>query len=424
MAVKRGRFPGYRPRLIDGLLDELLTQLPGLMVVGPRAAGKTTTLGRRAQNIVKLDAEAQAAAFDADPDSALRSLAEPVLLDEWQAVPGVFGAARRAIDEDDRPNRFYLTGSVVAGDENEIYPGTGRIQTLEMYPMAVREQLGDPSGPTLFDRLSEGDQLRNPGNPLDLRDYIELALKGGFPTAALRLDGRARQAWLESYVRNLLTHDVAQLENEEGKRGPRRDRDQLRKYLEAWCLNSGGVVSHKRIYDAVPAAKATGESYGQLLRRLLVVEEIPAWTSNRCKRLIHQPKRYVIDSSLIGAILRLDAAGVMADSDLLGRMIDTFVAAQLRPEVEISTTRPRLYHLRTEGGRHEIDLLAELAGGRLIGIEVKAGAAPKREEARHLKWLRDEMGDRFVAGVVFHTGPQVYSLEDRIVAAPIASLWS
>src|SRR5438034_5945209 len=104
----------YRPRLVDPLLDDLVEELPALLVVGPRAAGKTTTIARRARTVIALNAEAQAAAFVADPDAALRGLEEPVLLDEWQEVPTVFGAVRRAVDADPRPNRFFLTGSVRA----------------------------------------------------------------------------------------------------------------------------------------------------------------------------------------------------------------------------------------------------------------------------------------------------------------------
>jgi len=70
-----------------------------------------------------------------------------------------------------------------------------------------------------------------------------------------------------------------------------------------------------------------------------------------------------------------------------------------------------------------VDILAELGGERVIALEVKASAAPKRDDARHLKWLRDELGQRFVAGVVFHTGPRVFALDDRIVAAPISTIW-
>jgi hypothetical protein len=59
----------------------------------------------------------------------------------------------------------------------------------------------------------------------------------------------------------------------------------------------------------------------------------------------------------------------------------------------------------------------------LIGIEVKASAAPRASDAKHLAWLRDQLEERFVIGVVLHTGPRLFDLGDRIVAAPIAALW-
>ena len=98
--------PTYHPRLIEPVLDDLTAELPALVIVGPRAVGKTTTLERRAATTIRLDVAAQAAAFEADPDAALRGLAEPVLLDEWQNVPGVLGAVARSVNDDPRPGRF------------------------------------------------------------------------------------------------------------------------------------------------------------------------------------------------------------------------------------------------------------------------------------------------------------------------------
>lgn len=413
--------PEYRLRLVDAVLDELLTQLPAILVVGPRAAGKTTTVARRAATIVRLDRRAEAAAFSADPDAALRSLAEPVLLDEWQNVPAVLGAVRRAVEADPRPSRFFVTGSVRAELEHEVWPATGRLVRLSMYPMTVREQIGVADTPTFFDRLVGGSDLCVPADSPDLRGYVELALRSGFPTPALQLSGRPRRTWLASYLDDLLTHDVELLEDSATKR---RDPERLRRYFEAYALNSAGLADHKTIYDAAGVTRTTATAYEQLLSRLLIVEQVPAWTSNRLKRLVHQPKRYVVDPALMGTALRVDEQGVIGDGDLLGRVLDSFVAAQLRPESGVANAQPRLHHLRTEAGRHEIDLIAELGGQRVIGIEVKAAAAPTaKDDGRHLVWLRDELEGRFLAGVVFHTGPRIYELADKIVAAPISTLW-
>ena len=45
-------------------------------------------------------------------------------------------------------------------------------------------------------------------------------------------------------------------------------------------------------------------------------------------------------------------------------------------------------------------------------------------QARHLVWLRGQLGERFVRGVVLHTGPYTFPLADRILAAPISTLWA
>ena len=259
-----------------------------------------------------------------------------------------------------------------------------------------------------------------PADTPDLRGYVELALRGGFPAAALRLTGLAHQAWMESYLENLLTRDVSAAAGETTRR---RDPVRLRRYFEACALNSAGDAEHKTIYEAAGINRMTALDYDDLLTRLYVIDALPAWENNRLKRLTRTAKRYIAEPALIAAALRLDVAGVLGDGNLLGRLLDSFVAAQLRPESTVSQSRPRLHHLRTQSAREEVDIVAELGGGRVIGVEVKADAAPGRRAARHLAWLRDRLGDRFVAGVVLHTGPRVFTLDERIVAAPISSIW-
>jgi predicted AAA+ superfamily ATPase len=129
----------YVPRLVDGMLADLLAQLPAIMLVGPRAAGKTTTARRLARSVVRLDQAGQAAAFRADADVALAAFDEPVLLDEWQEVPEVLGAVKRAVDDDPRAGRFVLTGSVWADMSAATWPGTGRVVRIPLYGLTIRE---------------------------------------------------------------------------------------------------------------------------------------------------------------------------------------------------------------------------------------------------------------------------------------------
>jgi len=407
---------GYKPRLVDSLIEELFEELPAVMLTGPRATGKTTTAGRHVKSVVSLARPAEASAFSTDPDAVLAGYEEPILLDEWQEVPSVLGAVKRAVDEAPRPGRFLLTGSVRADLGAAVWPGTGRVVRVPMYGMAVRELRGTVEEPSLLDRLAGGGLPAPPVDPPDVRGYVELALKSGFPDPAVRMTPRGRTRWLEGYVEQLLTRDATDLE-------PRRDPARLRRYFEAYALNSAGTVSDAALLRSAGVDGRTAVAYERLLGNLFAIERVPAWTSNRLRRLSRGAKRYLVDPALLAAALGLDAGAIFRDGDLLGRLLDTFVAAQLRAERATSKSRPRLYHLREEHGRHEIDLVAELGGQDLLAFEVKADAAPTRRDGRHLAWLRDRLGERFLHGVVFHTGARPFGLSDRITALPICSLW-
>lgn len=406
----------YRERLADRLIAEFLTELPALAIVGPRASGKTTTALRHARTVIRLDRPAEAAVVAADPDTALDGLPEPVLLDEWQEVPEVLGAVKRACDTEPRPGRFILTGSVRAEIEAKTWPGTGRVTRIAMYPMTVDEQLGTPTTP-FVDRIAANTPADAPGEPLNLRHYIDMALRGGFPQAALSLTPQARRGWLDTYTEEIVTRDVQMA-------GTGHDSVRLGRYFEAYALHSGGIVDDTTLYNAANINRQTALGYHELLSRIYVIDELPAWTSNRLKRLTLAPKRQLIDSSLLASITGATHETVMRDANLLGRLLETFVVAQLRAQATVSEHRCRLYHLRQHHGRHEIDVIAELDAQHVIGIEIKATAAPTPDDARHLVWLRDSIYDRFLAGVVLHTGPRSFQLGDRLWAIPISTLWS
>jgi predicted AAA+ superfamily ATPase len=408
----------YIPRLVDALLPEFLAEHPAVMIVGPRACGKTTTGRRHCAGRLRLDRPAEAAFARADPDAALADGPFPLLLDEWQYVPEVLGAVKRAVDERTGPERFVLTGSAQTDLTAAGWPATGRLIRIEMYGLAERELERRVTRPAFFDLLAAGglDQIVIPSEVPDVRGYVSRAMRGSFPEVALAGSNRSRSRWLASYIDQVVSRDVSMV-------GTVRDPARLRRYLRAVAASTAGIPALKTLIDAAGIDRSTAVAYDTLLERLLLIESLPAWSSNRLSRLIRLPKRHLVDPAFLGPLLGVDARSVLRDGDLLGRALDTFVVAQLRSECVVSGLSPRLFHVRDANGRHEVDILAEFPDGGVMAFEVKAEAAPGPGAARHLRWLRDALGDRFVAGAVLHTGPRPWRIDDDIFAIPICALW-
>ena len=57
-------------------------------------------------------------------------------------------------------------------------------------------------------------------------------------------------------------------------------------------------------------------------------------------------------------------------------------------------------------------------------IEVKAARDVDDDDFRHLRWLRDRLGERFTSGVVLHLGERALPAGDRLASVPITALWS
>jgi predicted AAA+ superfamily ATPase len=227
---------------VDGLLDELLVSFPAISLVGPRAAGKTTTAVRRGGTVLRLDRPEVRQSVAASPDALLAGLRPPIILDEWQEVPELLGAVKRSVDENPAPGRYILTGSARAELENQAWPGTGRLLQVPMYGMSVREVLGRASMAPFIDRIIDSgpDRMAAPDDSLTIRDYLDLMLAGSFPEPSLRIPATARRRWFAGYVEQMTMPAVA----------PRRDPELLRRYLSVLAVNTAGIAAESTLWTA------------------------------------------------------------------------------------------------------------------------------------------------------------------------------
>ena len=177
--------------------------------------------------------------------------------------------------------------------------------------------------------------------------------------------------------------------------------------------------------------KATASRYSDLLTALRVLDPIEAWlpTRNQFARLTGAPKHHLADPALAARLLSLTdrhliaaterSEGAAHDGTFLGALFESLVALSVRTYAQ--SFDGRTYHLRTQGGRHEVDLIVETDHG-VLGIEVKLGASPDDRDVRHLTWLRERLGADLLDAVVVTTGPEAFRRSDGIAVVPLALL--
>ena len=411
----------YIPRILDGVLHNVLSAHRGVLITGLRGVGKTRTGIKITRSQLHLDDPEDRNMTQADPIAALARNKYPLLIDEWQLFPQILRLVKRAIDDKSEMGPFVITGSARNDLFADTWPGTGRLVHLRLRGLVGRERFGLAGAASLFDRWNDEQARFDVPEPTPgLSDYFEMALASGFPDVVAIESERERARRLRSYIDAIVSRDLPMFNPSTGRR---RDPRKFRSYLRSYALNTAGVTPQSTIAKPTGIDHRTAESYLNALAAMGVVDELLPWAFQPRRRLVtERVKRHFTDVGLAAAAAGLAVDDILANDDLRGRFLDSFVTAQLLVEAEASENT-QLYHLRTPNGDHEVDVVAQRGRG-LIGFEVKASSAPSKADARHLVWFRDQVAeDRFEGGVLFHTGRHRFQLDRGIEAVPIAGLW-
>ena len=409
------------PRLAQGLLDELASALRIVIVNGPRQSGKTTMLRQyqhaHGGSYRTLDNRQDQEAAAADPVACAAEGEPPRLIDEVHlGGDWLVRAIKIAVDEDPRPGRYILSGSsrfLTVPTLSESL--AGRAAFIDLWPLSMAEVTGG-SADFLSRVFREPDSLRGAESTWTRDEYIRAICSGGYPEARGLRSRIARSAWFDGYLTTVINRDISDFA-EIGK---------IRSIPRLLGLIAARAGSPMVIADLARSAdldRATVRNYLTYLDTVFLTTEVLSWSTNLTSRLSKTPEVFLTDTGLAAHLLGTSEADLSrVGHPALGGLVETFVLTELMKLAAVSEEPVSIWQFR-ENDNREIDFVLEGPGGAVVGIEVKATTSPGADTAKHLRWLRDRLGERFAAGVVLHLGQRASSFGDNIHAVPVSALW-
>lgn len=407
------------PRFVLSRVEDALADTRIVALQGARQVGKSTlsrlVLARRNGVAVTLDDPASFDFARTDPTAFVEQAPDRLLvIDELQRVPELVIALKAAVDRDERPGRFLVTGSANLLELSATYESlAGRAEHIDLYPLSRREV--EASRGSFIDIAFVPEALSQHESALTRDGYLDYACAGGYPEALRRTPVRRRD-WHDAYLSQIVKRDAIDIS------GLQRIAD-LPRILRLIAARMGSAMVWTSLAADAAIPRRTLNPYVALLETLFLTHTLPAWSVNLTSRETKQPKVFLVDSGLAASLLGASRETLGPTSGLVGALLECFVVGELRRQQTWARQRVSLHHYRDSRGV-EVDAVLETPDGRVVGIEVKSSATVRANDASGLIALRDRLGERFVAGYVLHTGRSTAMVAERISAVPMDALWA
>lgn len=419
----------YKPRIADKILAQELEGMGAVLIKGPKWCGKTTTAEQQAKSIIYIDdpesVELNIRTSEINPSQLLDG-DTPRLIDEWQIAPKLWDAVRYTVDRRKLDGQFILTGSAVPSDPNEEkHSGTGRIAQITMRPMSLWES-GDSNGSVSLEELFNGRLDVSGINNHDINDIAYYICRGGWPRATLQNRNIAlRRAF--DYYDAIVNVDIHRVDKTE------RSTERAKVLMKSYARVQGAqaplttIRDDMKPNDSYTLDERTVFSYIEALKKLFVIEDMPAWNPNlRSKTAIRtSDTRYFVDPSIATAALGIGPDGLIKDLNTMGLLFETMCIRDLR--VYASSIDGSVSHYRDKSGL-ECDAVIHLRDGSYGLVEIKLGGESLvNEGVKNLKVLAakidtSKMQDPAFLMVLTGTGRYAIKRDDGVLEVPVCCL--
>jgi hypothetical protein len=415
---------GYRPRIIDEILKEALEASGAVWLQGPKWCGKTWTASQIARSILMMQ----------DPDESANYLQQamvkpslllngdtPRLIDEWQVAPVLWDAVRFAVDQRGKMGQFILTASTKPLRRETMHSGTGRIARLKMRTMSLFES-GESTGQVSLEKLFNHEEPEGSAQ-LSIEDLAFAIARGGWP-ASIGLPVKAALAQAGNYLISIVENDVFELSDVQ--RNPRR----IMLLMRSLARNVATMATIETLRKDVSGSESelavsTVNSYLDILERLFIVDNQPAWSTRlRSKAYLRKsPKRHFVDPSIAVAAMQTNPDGLLRDFNTFGYLFESMCVRDLR--IYAQKIGGEVCHYSDETNL-EADAIITLPDGRWGAVEIKMGQRQVDEAANNLLNLKKKVNTDVMQPPVFLmvlTGNGfAMKLENGVIVVPITCL--
>lgn len=409
-------------RWIEPSLSQKLAWPYVQVIFGARQTGKSTLLRKlipKAAIWLDFSEPRQRSEYLRDPGALVEQCHglppsdEPwlVVVDEAQAVPGVFDAVQHLYDSDKARWRFVLCGSSACKLRKtgaNLLPGRSLVHHL--YPLTLAERPLPEAGSLGYEVQSPLPfclAKATPEAPLfPATELIERMTFGELPGVATA-PPEQRADLLKAYC-------MVYLEEELRREALIKDWAAFARFLALAASESGQLINYARIAREAGVSQPTVKSYFQLLEDMFIAFRVPAFSRSRRKNLLSTDRFFFFDLGVrhAAAELPLEPATVLANP---GPLFEQWVGIELWKRLKYLGTG-RLHYFRTKGGA-EVDFIIERPDG-LTPVEAKWTEHPTLQDARHLLGFLAEHPTRAKQGFIICRCRRPLRLHDKVLALP------
>ena len=373
----------YLKRFADTVLLDRLRLSGAVLIQGAKGCGKTETALQAAKSSIRFDVDEEIAfRMEIDPKSVLEGPV-PRLIDEWQEYPQIWNYIRREVDDRKEKGQFILTGSANPEERARLHSGAGRFSIIKMRPMSLFER-GWSTGEVSLSSLLKGQPPTSEPVQLNLEKLAERLTIGGWPSL-LGANSRDALRFMQDYATLIAEVDINRVS------GKKRDPQKIMRLLQSLSRNISTEASLSTL--SKDTGISTGETiaeYLDVLERLMVVEQLPAWSTHirSTDTLRKAPKRHFVDPSFAIGTLALTTEKLLADLNYVRFLFESLVIRDLRIYADLHDGH--IYHYR-DSRNLEIDAIVEYPDNTWAAFEVKMGFNAQDEAAANLLRFADKI---------------------------------